>query len=186
MGTVFCELNLRSSSCFVIARLYTMSYQWPHGTDMWLQCIGNGVNVSFALSHQYYICMCYDDDRTGLRLFLTGHSGVNMSLWGSPHSNLYQCHTSQPVCHALNRWTIVTALSPRWLAALLAWGTEMDVYGKCSWWCHPMETFSTLLALCVGNSLVTGEFPSQRPVTWSFDVFFDLRLNKPLSKQSWG
>ena len=27
------------------------------------------------------------------------------------------------------------------------------------------------------------EFPSQRPVTRSFDVFFDLRLNKPLSKQ---
>ena len=43
-----------------------------------------------------------------------------------------------------------------------------------------METFSALLALCVGNSPVTGEFPSQRPVTRSFDVFFDLRLNKRL------
>ena len=30
-----------------------------------------------------------------------------------------------------------------------------------------------------------GEFPSQRPLTRSFDVFFDLCLNKPLSKQSW-
>ena len=49
-----------------------------------------------------------------------------------------------------------------------------------------METFSALLALCEGNSPVTGEFPSQRPVTQSFDVFFDLRLNKRLSKQSWG
>ena len=49
-----------------------------------------------------------------------------------------------------------------------------------------METFSALLALCVGNSLVTGEFPSQRPVVWSFDVIVDLRLNKRLSKQSWG
>ena len=39
-----------------------------------------------------------------------------------------------------------------------------------------METFSALLALCAGNSPVTGEFPSQRPVTRSFDVFFDLRL----------
>ena len=28
-----------------------------------------------------------------------------------------------------------------------------------------------------GNSPITSEFPSQRPVTWSFDVFFDLRLN---------
>ena len=30
------------------------------------------------------------------------------------------------------------------------------------------------------------EFPTQRPVTRSFDTFFDLRLNKQLSKQSWG
>ena len=37
-----------------------------------------------------------------------------------------------------------------------------------------------------GELPVTGEFPSQRPVTRSFDVFFDLRLNKRLSNQSWG
>ena len=49
---------------------------------------------------------------------------------------------------------------------------------------HQMETFSALLALCAGNSPVTGEFPSQRQVTRSFDVFFDLHLNKLLSKQS--
>ena len=40
--------------------------------------------------------------------------------------------------------------------------------------------------LFAGNSPVTGEFPTQRPVTRSFGVFFDLRLNKRLSKQSWG
>ena len=47
-----------------------------------------------------------------------------------------------------------------------------------------MEAFSALLALCVGKSPVTSEFPLQRPVTRSFDVFFGLRLNKGLSKQS--
>ena len=79
-------------------------------------------------------------------------------------------------------------------------------------WRHQMETVSTLLAFCTGNSPVTaqrpvtqsfdddnilrvtglwagnspvtGEFSSQRPVTRSFDVFFDLRLNKRLRKQS--
>ena len=56
---------------------------------------------------------------------------------------------------------------------------------RLPWWRHQMETFSALLALCVGNSPVTGEFPSQRPVTRSFGVFFDLRLNKRISKQSW-
>ena len=45
-----------------------------------------------------------------------------------------------------------------------------------------METFSALLAICKGNSPVTGEFPAQRPVARSFDAFFDLRLNKLLSK----
>ena len=49
-----------------------------------------------------------------------------------------------------------------------------------------METFFMLLAICVGKSPVTGEFPAQRPVTRSLDVFFDLRLNKRLNKQSWG
>ena len=47
-----------------------------------------------------------------------------------------------------------------------------------------METFSALLTFCAGNSPVTGEFPSQRSVTRSFDIFFYLCLNERLSKQS--
>ena len=58
-----------------------------------------------------------------------------------------------------------------------------DVY--FTWWRHQMEIFSALLAICTGNSPIPGDFPAQRPVTRSFDVFFDLRLNKRLSKQSW-
>ena len=62
------------------------------------------------------------------------------------------------------------------------WMSFMD----STWWRHQMETVSALLALYAGNSPDTGEFPSQRPVTRSFDVLFDLRLNKQLNKQSWG
>ena len=54
--------------------------------------------------------------------------------------------------------------------------------GHNIWWRHQMETFSALLAICAGNSPVPGEFPAQRPMTRSFDVFFDIRLNK----RSWG
>ena len=61
-----------------------------------------------------------------------------------------------------------------WEAALMLW----------SWWRHQMETFPALLVLCAANSPVTGEFSSQRPVTQSFDVFFDLRLNRWLNEQS--
>ena len=53
-----------------------------------------------------------------------------------------------------------------------------------AWWRHQMEIFSLLLALCEGNPLVTGGFPSQRLVMRSFGVLFDLRLSKQLSTQS--
>ena len=46
-----------------------------------------------------------------------------------------------------------------------------------------MEAFSALLAFCAGNSPVTGELPTERPVTQCFDVFVDLHLNKRLSYQ---
>ena len=44
--------------------------------------------------------------------------------------------------------------------------------------------FRVTLAHCEENSPVTGEFSWQSPVMRSFDVFFGLRLNKRLSKQS--
>ena len=44
--------------------------------------------------------------------------------------------------------------------------------------------FSMLLHLYEGNPLVTSGFPSQRPMTRRFNVFFDLHLNKRLIKQS--
>ena len=55
--------------------------------------------------------------------------------------------------------------------------------GPNPWWRHQMETFSALLW---GNSPITREFPSKMPVTRSFGVLFDVRLNKRLSKQPWG
>ena len=68
----------------------------------------------------------------------------------------------------------MVAVMPSWLLCCMTWRRNQ------------METCSALLALCAGYSPVTGEFPAQRPVTWSFDIFFDLRLNKQLSKQLWG
>ena len=65
------------------------------------------------------------------------------------------------------------------------WTTYIDIY-RFPWWRHQMERFSAQLAICAGTSPVPGEFPTLRPVTRSFDDFFDLRLNKRLSKQSWG
>ena len=105
-------------------------------------------------------------------------------------------------CHQVNLysqgWPYTLSRSPpSWCMLILsAW---IDIIGNIYmvpnyifmisvgiWWRHQMETFSALLAICAGNSPVPGEFPTQRPVTQSFDVYFDLRPNKRLSKQLWG
>ena len=57
---------------------------------------------------------------------------------------------------------------------------------KFAWWRHQMETFSALLALCAGNSSVTGEFPAQRPVTRTLIFSLICARNKWSSKQSPG
>ena len=54
-----------------------------------------------------------------------------------------------------------------------------------TWWRHLVEIFSALLARCPGYSPITGEFPAQRPVTRSFDVLFDLRLNNNREAGDW-
>ena len=61
---------------------------------------------------------------------------------------------------------------------LLTWIYHDDVIK----WKH----FPRNWLFCAGNTQVTGGFPAQRPVTRSFGVFYDLHLNKRLSKQSWG
>ena len=90
-----------------------------------------------------------------------------------PH--IFRTRSTLPDCYHTVCWSLVFNIA------------HWKINGQqLSWWRHQMETFSTLLALCAGNSSVHGEFPAQRPVAQSFDVFFDLRLNKRLSKQSWG
>ena len=84
--------------------------------------------------------------------------------------------------------TELTAFShfqnPCQLYPFISWVLEISLCGLWSWCHHQMETFSALLALYEVNPLVTSGFPSQRLVMWRFDVFFDLCLNKWLSKQS--
>ena len=85
--------------------------------------------------------------------------------------------------HKLQRWAVLPAIFStilEWSPLYYSRGKNYTQTHKHTWWRHQMETFSALLA--------TGPrwIPTQRPVTRSFDVFFDLRLNKRLSKQPWG
>ena len=88
------------------------------------------------------------------------------------------------------KWVITLHVSDECLLDLLMYKHFEIISGGLveitAWWRHQMETFSALLALCAGNSPVTDGFPSQWPMMRIFDVFFNLRLNKSLSKQSWG
>ena len=74
--------------------------------------------------------------------------------------------------YEINEYKMDTSINPR---------THWNLFP--TWWRHQMETFSALLFICAGNSPLPCKFPTQRPVTRSFDVFFDLRSNKRLSKQ---
>ena len=80
----------------------------------------------------------------------------------------------EPSWHQGTGWPFVTGIHQWPMASSLAGITHDDVIK----WKN--------LAICAGNLPVPGEFPAQRPMTRSFDVFFHLRLNKRLSKQSQG
>ena len=64
--------------------------------------------------------------------------------------------------------------------------TSSAALNRITWWRHQMEAFTVLLAVCAGISPITGEFPTQRPVTRSFVSFGSEALNKRLGKRSWG
>ena len=92
--------------------------------------------------------------------------------------------TSQPVARVNDKsWMYLIDLGVLWwtvnTVCIALVGSRMTTSSNGN-------IFQATSSLCAGNSPVTGEFPAQRPVTQSLGVFFDLHLNKRLSKQSWG
>ena len=73
------------------------------------------------------------------------------------------------------------------------WTTHDKSHSTITNWERPLHMmtssngniFRVTGPLC-GEFTGPGEIPAQRPVTRSFDVFFDVRPNKRLSKQPWG
>ena len=81
------------------------------------------------------------------------------------------------ICIFNNLYIHVTMQTNSWLMITSHNNMMTSSYGNIFRFTYP---------LCYWNSPVTGEFPTQRSVTRSFDIFYDLLLNKRLSKQSWG
>ena len=98
------------------------------------------------------------------------------------------CRSFHPWCpgvknRCLSGHVMLTLSADRWRSELqrskqpditLWWPASivrnMAAHLNDTWWRHQMETFSASLTLCAGNSPVTGEFPSQRPVTRMFSL----------------
>ena len=99
-------------------------------------------------------------------------------------SNSISCH-SGPVWHVSRTSVALNQVGP----TIASWeGLVFRITGRyvgITWWRHQLvkKNFASL-AVCEGNPSVTDGFLSQRPATRIFDFFFDLRLNKRLSKQS--
>ena len=139
----------------------------------------------------FYLCIALK----GIKYVSVNHVHVNTALSLRLHALVCQRAPSRIVVNLniVESYIKQENLSPyvasrKWTLKWLGWFIPLAEENKdpfvMPWWRHQIETLFALLAFCVGNSPVTGKFPSQRPVTRSFDVFFDLRQNKWLSKQS--
>ena len=115
-----------------------------------------------------------DSLRSNIRKFAI--SGLLFVYWScttwcpfiffSTHSQAVSCISNRFAKYHVNYWGTIHQI------ARVRMNNRMVPDIHISRWRHQMETFSVLLAICAGNSPV----PAQRPVTRSFDVFFDLRL----------
>ena len=86
-------------------------------------------------------------------------------------TNIHHCH-----------WSL-------WFLVLLRFrsaGEQKDAHEFLPHATSPNENIFRVTGHLCGKFTGPGEFPTRRPVTRSFNVFFDLRLNIGLSKQSWG
>ena len=127
----------------------------------------------------FSLLICGSGMSCAVRFHVTSRCHPNKILWRHVMTSYPQIESRW--CWQLYRYNAVT-LKGKWISL-----SYMTVGDKClMWWRQQMEIFSALLALCAGNAPVTSEFPAIRPVVRSFGVFCDLRLNKRLSKQSWG
>ena len=122
---------------------------------------------------------CYKLRSCNLVQATTLLGAIISGCWVTVHPTLYVC-----VLKLLALWHKLAEIGDYGMDTFLQPHETIWCNYSSTWRRHQMEIFSALLALCEGNPPVTGGLPSQRPVTRNFDVSFDLRLNKRLSKQS--
>ena len=123
---------------------------------------------------------------------ITGFSVVYSIVVSDANQRKHQSPASQAFVLGIHRWPVN---SPHNRTVRREMFPFNDVIRACVLLCFVLFIFMMTSSngnifrvtgpLC-GEFTGPGEFPTQRPVTRSFDVFFDLLLNKRLSKQPWG
>ena len=163
-------------------------------------------DASFVVTAEVIIttsCGTASNDDTGTKMSSFWRNFSHCCYLGFQCSQWWKCHQNEDISVSVKQTTadssqllIFSVYRLSYLELTLTYETQLlfvpgsnsvlydwcmwasaTSYTSWTWWRHQMETFSALLAICVGNSPVLGEFPAQRPVTRSFDVFFDLYLN---------
>ena len=167
---------------------------WRHQMDKFSAllplCVGSSPVTGEFPSQRPVTRNCYLWSAPGQTVCHSIHFGMLFSLimiMAFPDETVYLCWQTESLVHS-NAIYRPGIRSPSPSSAQMWWvsgdifitGDCYDVRYSCqshrsSLWRHQMEIFSMLLARCVENSSVNGEFPSQRPATWSFDILY-LRL----------
>ena len=165
-GPLYCILNYRERF-FSCECVFTMTI-WPgliHGNPtIWLvSCLHFDVNHANLLANSIT-----------WKRFLCSQITSSTCLKSFP-GNCLLMSTSNFV-NGIRPYTLIWANFHGWMHRCIANNMMTSSNGNI---------FRVTGPLC-GEFTGPGEFPTQRPVTRSFDVFFDLRLNKRLSKQPWG
>ena len=113
---------------------------------------------------------------------------TNIQIRDHSESGLSQWETTL-LCSGVSHWMgpYIEWSLPEWKMFTTGQPNHIDLklFIICMMTSSNENIFRVTGPLC-GEFTGSGEFPTQRPVTRSFDAFFDLRLNKPLSKQPWG
>ena len=177
------NLNNQGNSDASLINITEALWHFPHIKNMWL-CLGLLTQIIFL----FFVLT----ERRGYTLVLAVSTLWQKWLTGSPQTKYWQdklmqmsaetCKWSRLFVRGLNHVRFDRLASiwiPRILVANMTWGHRGMMTSSNG-------NIYALLAICAGNSPVPGEFPTQRPVTRIFNVYFDLRPNKRLSKQSWG
>ena len=126
-------------------------------------------------------------------LFRCDNTRAETSMMPSCHGNTFRIvgflWGDSPVTEFHYKWTVVyggaschlfslawSSGSPNIVMVLLWQHSCWAIKETMLWWRHQIDTFSTLLALCAGDSPFYPQNPSKRPMARSLDVSFDMKL----------